>query len=132
VQSLQQVLSEDAKPVADMDEFERNEDRELKRQWAKLRPVKAKLTNRRYLSAVLSGQAVTKPAIRRQLRDVLNRFADEDRGRLERGAGIEKTIMQGRQEKVHNLANEPERLMVLHRYANVIERSIRRLLAQLR
>jgi len=132
VESLQEILSEPTVPIAEMTEYELEEDRGLKRQWAKVRPVKALLTDRGRLSKILMGETEATPAVKRQLHDFLHRLAQGDGQRIERNAGIEQSVIQARQRKVLNLANEPETLMLLQRYANGIERMIGRMIARLR
>jgi len=133
VESVQEeATSTDTIPVKQMDEFEREEDRVLKQQWAKLRLVKGKLTDRQHMAEVLSGQGTTTPAVLKQLRDVINRLASAARGRVGEAQGAKRRVENASQQRVAVNANEPDRLMRLHRYANMIDRSIRRKLDQLR
>jgi hypothetical protein len=133
VESLQaDANSVDTIPLEEMNEFERNEDRLLKAKWAKLRPVKAKLTDRQHIAAVLTGQVRATPAAMKQLRAVLNRLAGMIRERLEQAEGGKRIVENATSQHVAQLANEPGRLMLLQRYANKIDREIRRKIRQLR
>lgn len=119
-------------PIEQMDAFDREEDQKLQAQWARLRPFKAKLTNRQHLSAVLSGGEKTTPAVLKQLRNVLEFLVGEVRGRLERAEKIKHGVENARRQKVIQLANEPDKLILHQLYASRIERSIKRKIAEIR
>jgi len=122
--------SEDRIPAAEMSDFEKKEEHELQLLWSGLQPVMAALTDTSNLTAALSGNVDVPPAVLKQIAVVLELLAS--RRHLSPGDSnpeVERVEMV-RRTRMRRLAWNPNGLIMLQRYAAMLERSIARRLAE--
>jgi hypothetical protein len=121
--------SEDRIPLAEMDEYDKQEEQDLQRLWSGLQPVVAQLTDTTALAAVLSGQAGATPEVLNQIAAMLDLLASRHILRSP-STPIVSQVDAERRRELRLLGRNPTSLMMLQRYARMLERSIERRLAE--
>lgn len=115
---------EDAVPEAELNDYEREELRQLKEGWAKIRPPRDKMPGKMRIAAVLRGDEWPAAAERAWLRRVLDYVADATRTWLGTQKDLERQVESRQAASLAALAGKPDHLMLLHRYERAIQRMI--------
>jgi hypothetical protein len=117
-------------PLAEMDAYGKKEEEELQRHWSGLQPVVAQLTDTTMLTAVLSGQASAPPEVLNQIAAMLDLLASRRNHAKGAQDPIVSQVDAERRTELRILGRDPTSLMMLQRYARMLERSIERRLAE--
>ncbi len=132
VQSVREDIrpSEDRTPPEEMDAFEQKEEADLQQLWSGLQPVMTQLTDAGILRSLLGGWAAAAPDVLSQVAVVLARLAAHRTLALTTSNDVVQKVDVARRGHMCKLADYPENLMRLQRYAAMLERSIARRLAE--
>lgn len=103
----------------------------LLEQWVYLKPVCRRLSDLDHLTAVFSGHAVPSPVVRPRLAKALQWIKRHLDLSIFGQRHLQRQADELRDQKLIQLANEPEQVMRLERYLRDIERSIERKMKQL-
>ena len=131
-EELAEAQAEDALTEEEMDEQELNELRELKQAAATFRPRRHKLQDRDDLKRLFAGDRRSKRGELERIRLAMQRQHDQLGLVINLNQGIERRVAAAHQRSVEELGSASERLMLLQQYLRQIERSIERLLSELR
>jgi len=109
---------------AEMDQFERQQFRQQKEDWAKVRPIKKKLCDRQYLASVFRGERRMPARELSAVAIMLAPLASWLQSCIEEKKCSERRAIQAKENIVLLHAQAPQQLMLLQRYQAKIEREI--------
>lgn len=124
----------DEKPeyVNDLVTFDDDEIEERQQMWETVKPLSKRLTDVDHLKRVFSGDAVPSPSEPKRILAVLRALQTLLFVGVDARPGLEAKVESFNQQVLLNLANDPQRIILLGRYLRDIERSIERQFKQLR
>lgn len=118
------IEGEDAVPEEELSDFEREELRQLKTQWAVVQPLQDRLSDQAKFSAALCGQGHLGKKYRQRLAMVLSPIIHSLQEWIARQRDLTQRVRRAQRQALEVQANAPERLILLHRYQSKLERAI--------
>ncbi len=121
--------TEEVTPENELDEYEKGELQQMKDRWARIEPVRARLSDHENVVKLFTGRRHAWSRELKAVRHLLELQLERCRQQIEANITVERVSMQAQETWLKSLAGQPEKLLLIDRYVQGIERSIRLKLA---